>query len=398
MIEMVLPKANSRPGSEPALSAPAPGRSTPKATGKPLRSPVDVVKRLPERSSVDGPRDTATGHVGSTAAASPVADILTLVAQETGIDAADLDLSSPLPDLGIDSLLTLTISGRLRDELGLEVAMTEETTMADLIASAGGQRSTTPSSTGAKTPVTSGSQGTADTDPSSIDDDETGTDVLQVVRAVIARETGVPLEDLQPQTSLDELGVDSLLALTMISALSETLGKSLPPTMFADSETIWDVENILGMNGYLEDTGLGDVMEDDHNSMDDAAGESNTARIEKAQLAILQPPHASSVCLQGNAKTAKSMLFLFPDGAGSAVSYTQLPDISPQAVVYGLNCPWMRSPENLTGPLEQYVAKFLKSHDANRMGRTTSAVGLPGAFSRTRPRSSWPNSARQRSN
>ncbi|KAK0773473.1 hypothetical protein LTR38_016553 [Friedmanniomyces endolithicus] len=385
MIEMVLPKANSRPGSEPALSAPAPGRSTPKATGKPLRSPVDVVKRLPERSSVDGPRDTATGHVGSTAAASPVADILTLVAQETGIDAADLDLSSPLPDLGIDSLLTLTISGRLRDELGLEVAMTEETTMADLIASAGGQRSTTPSSTGAKTPVTSGSQGTADTDPSSIDDDETGTDVLQVVRAVIARETGVPLEDLQPQTSLDELGVDSLLALTMISALSETLGKSLPPTMFADSETIWDVENILGMNGYLEDTGLGDVMEDDHNSMDDAAGESNTARIEKAQLAILQPPHASSVCLQGNAKTAKSMLFLFPDGAGSAVSYTQLPDISPQAVVYGLNCPWMRSPENLTGPLEQYVAKFLKSHDANRMGpgqtrrdnEATDLTGLP---------------------
>ncbi|KAK4959985.1 Type I Iterative PKS [Elasticomyces elasticus] len=352
MIEMVLPNperaAKSAAAPKPALHAPKPRAAGPGAASK--GGFDQTTSKLVKADD----STTIASNAGTASPATTTADILIIVAQETGIDVADLDINSPLPDLGIDSLLTLTISGRLKEELGMDAAMTEDTTLHDLIALAAGPRPASPSSAGTKTPATSTSQGTTDTDLSSIDDDESTTDVLQVVRAVIARETGVPLEDLHPHSSLDELGVDSLLALTMISALSETLGKSLPPTMFADSETIWDVENILGMNGYINSSITETTIEHSANTH-----VPQSSQAEAAQLAVLQPPHASSVCLQGNAKTASSKFFLFPDGAGSAVSYAQLPDVSPTVVVYGLSCPFMREPERLTCSLEEYVAKFL---------------------------------------
>ncbi|KAK3674110.1 Type I Iterative PKS [Recurvomyces mirabilis] len=349
MIDMVLPKDNKH-------STLAPSRTS--------RESSTVTMTTLDAGPTRKVQVASAAQLGSpTAAKIPVASktsdvatkLLDVVAQETGINAADLDIAVDLASLGIDSLLTLTISGRVKDELGVSLDMTEDTTLKDLLASVSSTGATTPASSIGARSSSAESHDSTDTSPSSIEDDEDDTDVLQVVRAVIARETGLPLEDLRPETSLDELGVDSLLALTMISALSETLGKSLPPTIFADSETIWDVENILGMNGYITQT----PRPGNQNASGHPTASSSTTRVEVSQLLVLQPPHATSVCLQGNAKTATTTIFLFPDGAGSAISYAQLPDVSPKAVVYGLNCPWMRAPEGLTCSLEDYVAKFL---------------------------------------
>nr|ADN06229.1 thioesterase-like protein [Passalora arachidicola] len=64
-------------------------------------------------------------------------------------------------------------------------------------------------------------------------------------------------------------------------------------------------------------------------------------------------PPATSVLLQGNPRTAARNLFLFPDGSGSAASYTQLSLISSDLAVYGLNCPYLKSPEDWKcGPQE----------------------------------------------
>ncbi|UJO24851.1 hypothetical protein CLAFUW4_14268 [Fulvia fulva] len=57
-------------------------------------------------------------------------------------------------------------------------------------------------------------------------------------------------------------------------------------------------------------------------------------------------PPATSVLLQGKPRLATTSLFLFPDGSGSAASYTHLPLISPSLVVYGLNCPYLKTPQN----------------------------------------------------
>ncbi|EME38646.1 thioesterase domain-containing protein [Dothistroma septosporum NZE10] len=68
-------------------------------------------------------------------------------------------------------------------------------------------------------------------------------------------------------------------------------------------------------------------------------------RSRSSQSPSTHPP-ATSVLLQGNPRQATKNLFLFPDGSGAAASYTHLTLISRDLAVYGLNCPYLRSPQD----------------------------------------------------
>ncbi|KAG8526115.1 uncharacterized protein KY384_000108 [Bacidia gigantensis] len=68
---------------------------------------------------------------------------------------------------------------------------------------------------------------------------------------------------------------------------------------------------------------------------------------------------ATSVLLQGVPQTATQTLFLFPDGAGSASAYIKLPKIRPDLAVVGLNCPFVRHPEEMTCTLDELVGSYL---------------------------------------
>jgi len=59
-------------------------------------------------------------------------------------------------------------------------------------------------------------------------------------------------------------------------------------------------------------------------------------------------PPAQCILLQGNPKTAKRTLFLLPDGSGSAAAYAAIPELGSDIAVFGLNCPFMKSPELFT--------------------------------------------------
>ena len=75
-------------------------------------------------------------------------------------------------------------------------------------------------------------------------------------------------------------------------------------------------------------------------------------------------PAATSLLLQGSAKTATKTLFLLPDGSGSATSYSLLPTISPSLAVYGLNSPFIKCPRafetDIPGLTALYVAEILR--------------------------------------
>jgi naphtho-gamma-pyrone polyketide synthase len=73
----------------------------------------------------------------------------------------------------------------------------------------------------------------------------------------------------------------------------------------------------------------------------------------------LSHPPASSILLQGNPKTASHSIFLFPDGSGSATSYATIPKISSDICVYGLNCPYMKTPEKLTCGLADLTTPYV---------------------------------------
>ena len=272
-----------------------------------------------------------------------------IISEEVGLELAELAPNSEFADQGIDSLLSLTISGRIQEETGLDLSPTlfvDYPTVKDLTDFLGGSENEpgSPASSSddelVSTPRSELSSGSYETSSSSV----TGPDnILESIRATIAEETGVAIADLNPSTSFSELGMDSLLTLTIMGKLSEELELELPQTLLADNDTLNEVEKSLGLTPK--------------------GPSGNKALVDAARQVVEaepdSPPHATSILLQGNSQAAKKTLFLFPDGSGSATSYASLPKVSPDIAVYGLNCPWQKTPQDMKCSFEFASTKYL---------------------------------------
>lgn len=297
-----------------------------------------------------------------------------IIAEEAQLDEADMDLDTGFTDLGVDSLLSLTIASRLQDELGIDIpssAFLDYPTIKALTSYVGRNEAavaeSTPSplaSSGASTPLSSGEEDEESslTDVSSIDTDSSklDTDIMAMIRRTISEETGTALEDVFSSLPLADLGVDSLLGLTIMGTLSEQMDTPLPTGLLTDNETLGDIEAALCEVGLITKPKEAVLAKGARKDAIPAQKTDAKPSFEATDFdRLVAPPHASSVLLQGSSKTANTTLFLFPDGAGSATSYYALPNISPDVVVYGLNCPWLKTPQDLKCSFEQYVAKFL---------------------------------------
>lgn len=271
-----------------------------------------------------------------------------IIAEEAGIEIGELDSDIPFADFGIDSLLSITISSRVQDELGLNLlssSFSEFPTLNNVIDQfALSERSSSYTSV-ISTPHSDDNDRGHDTDATSVD---SKPDVMAAVRATIAGEVGIPLEELTATTDLLDLGVDSLLSLTIIEKLNQ-LDIEVPSDLLVEKHTLQEIEKTLfPIDIMLQPRAphLPVVKQD-------------IALDRLTPTAFDGPPYATSVRLQGSSKNPRRLLWLFPDGAGSAASYTSLPAISPDVVVHGLNCPWLKTPQDLHCSLPQYVSKFI---------------------------------------
>ncbi|OAQ69673.2 polyketide synthase [Pochonia chlamydosporia 170] len=291
-----------------------------------------------------------------------VGTILTIICQEVGLSLVELQPESEFTELGVDSLLSLTIVTRVREELQVDLSpslFVDYPTVASLEALVGtqtpdsGDDIRTPASH-CDSPITSCSEDTNITVP--ISGVEPGVasgvpervkETLAILRRAIAEETGVSLADLVPSTCLADIGIDSLLSLTIMAKIDETLGDSIPRELIANHTTLQEVEEaVLGSLGLT-------LLKDKP-----AASQSCSAsqdylceghHLENCQPAVSSPPNATSILLSGSTDTARSLLFLLPDGSGSAASYAALaPSIGYGIAVYGLNCPWRKTAEEMT--------------------------------------------------
>lgn len=270
-----------------------------------------------------------------------ISRVMAIVSDEARIDPSELRPETEFSDFGIDSLLSLTILSRLRDEVGLDLPsmlFADYPTVEKLQNFISLDRS--PS-------LPSGSSSQDDTDVLTAElVSEPDTDrLVDIIRSTISGETGVPIGDLTVTVRLSELGIDSLLALTTMSKLSEALDIEVPRSLFVENDTLYDLERALDMTIKRRNVKI----------------YPNAAKLQAIEQvnAIDSAPYATSVLLQGNSKAAAKKLFLFPDGSGSATSYSSLTRVSPNVAVYGLNCPWMKTPQDIAVPLEQLTAKYL---------------------------------------
>ncbi|KAL2850157.1 polyketide synthase [Aspergillus pseudoustus] len=240
------------------------------------------------------------------------------------------------------------------------------------------------------------SQGTPSTEPPSLLEPE-GDDGLTAdkLRAIIADEVGAPLDEVKDDVEVTELGVDSLLALTMCDRILEEFNFKVDSAVFITGITVKGlIEMVVGSSTSSSDTTprtppadpLPDLVSplpkgvetplsslsspprqgSDGFDFDEQKSQPPlllhaTAPIQQGIQRTSPIPRATSVLLQGNPSTRTKILWLFPDGSGVATSYVTLPDIDQNEVtVYGLNSPFIKHTEEMNNyRFEELSAAFL---------------------------------------
>ncbi|KAG8532386.1 Type I Iterative PKS [Bacidia gigantensis] len=280
-----------------------------------------------------------------------------IITAEVGIPENELLERSSFSELGIDSLLSLTIIGKLREELEIPISSSiflDYDTFGELRKHLLQYDTVNGSTlTSARVNLTQAAlvEKASSTPPEMTPSNNSQTSSLEsihdaeatnAVKTIIAEEMGLDLVDVPATTPLGSLGMDSLMSLTILGSLREKTGLEISPDLLADDPTIQDLDKRLTPPVST----LASFPPDDNTP-------TNVAR---------DYPAASSILLQGSAITSSRKLFLFPDGSGSASNYTSLPTLAPSLAVFGLNCPFLKSPRDYTcginGVAQIYIAEI----------------------------------------
>ena len=335
------PQKASAPQKAQQKSAPAP-----KAASKPAKKKKIKVESANKATSGAGKANQA----------------IEIIADEVGIDLGELADNIVFADIGVDSLMSLTISGRFREELQLDVESTlftdcptvgalktslslEASTDVNPSEDESSDESDLPASTGMTTPEKDDTPPKAST-PSTSDDN----DIISMIRTTIAEQMDINVEEITDTTDLSTIGMDSLMSLNILGILGEKTGESFEPSLLADNTSIAALRKALGVDAAPAPKKIEEAP-----------------KPSKPSVKPKEEPNrkASSVLLQGNPRSATRKMFLFPDGSGSATSYTTIPPISPnELAVYGLNCPFLKDPTEfkcgVVGVTKMYIDEMLR--------------------------------------
>lgn len=397
------------PVSKAVSSRPAPIRTTgvittntKTNTSKALYTPA--TKTAPAEFKVTN-KVKNTSKLQITTATSLITKALEIIASEVGCDMSELVDSIDLSDLGVDSLMSLSISGRFREELELDFAshtFNDLPTVADLKTHLRQFETVadSPASSGMSTPdmIQSDTSDSEYSDEFEVDElveptvkdlgkvSSADSDLVHIIRSTIAEEMGVELQEISDNTDLSTMGMDSLMSLSILGALREKTGLTMNSDLLVNNTSIDMIETSLGLRevktrvirkkptsisvkatmtptvsiltpskksrGLVPMSPTINIKMPSKQIMEGGMPITPTITITMPTEGAIDTsgyPPAQSILLQGSPKTATHILFLLPDGSGSATSYVTIPDISSKKLaVYGLNCPFMKTPEDFT--------------------------------------------------
>ncbi|KAF2641532.1 ketoacyl-synt-domain-containing protein [Massarina eburnea CBS 473.64] len=369
-------------GAAKAAPAPTSAKTTPVKAAAPA-----PIKAAPKPAAKAVKPAKAAPRSKPAAVNSVVSRVMKIIAEETDVDMSELVSEAAFENLGVDSLMSLTISAKFREDLDMEISSTLFTDYATvgemkkffsqyddgaIVVEDDAESETTEDESEPSTPYEAGDNSTpASSAPSISGEDgadakvakasEAVTGAPSLARKIVAEEMGVDISEITDKLDLSEMGMDSLMSLTILGALREQTGIDLPSTFLVTNVTIEDIENELGMRPKAQEKAQtpATVTVKPTKPAKRAPQLSEVNKKLAKVVDITNLPPATSVLLQGNAKTATKKFFLVPDGSGSATSYISIPNISKDMAVYGLNCPFMKQPEKWNSGVEGVSALFL---------------------------------------
>ncbi len=394
------------PTPTPAKAAPAPA---PAPAVIPAPVPVPVIPVV-QAKQVPAPVSAPVKPKPVSVAPKPKVDnskatpALQIVSEESGIAFEDLTDDSNFADIGVDSLLSMVIGSRFREELGLDleadfsifVDLPTVRQLKEFLGAPSGDSAApstedeaadedivSESTITAPPPVVIVPAGIATPAPIEIPATiaipapvevpvavenpkrvftETKAPVAAPVSTsaipalqIISEESGIALEDLTDESNFADIGVDSLLSMVIGSRFREELGLDLEAdfSIFVDLPTVRDLKLFLaGDSSSSSDMS----SETSISSPDETPDESEVDEPSMKFVPFCKP--ATSVILQGIPKVAKKTLFLLPDGSGSSSSYVPIPRLKADVAIVGLNCPYAREPENMNCTHTSMIESF----------------------------------------
>ncbi|EGX97261.1 polyketide synthase, putative [Cordyceps militaris CM01] len=350
----------------------------------PVLAPVD---QFAQQRATTTPKALTPVKHGPATSAGAVTKALSILSEETGVELASLTDQLELAEVGVDSLLLLIISSRFCEELGLYVqpdqlalecntvsrikryvaercglsSVYEEAAPTPVVSTPAPGLSAAPVEIVPVLPQhaiqTRSTQSFNTLLPSSSTLQLarqpllSQPDTLEEVLKIIAEETGVAISELTDTADFAGAGIDSLLALIISSRLRDELDMDLgPDSALLTMQTIGQLRVLVeGQSCSTIGSSTPDTVPSSCNSdLGRQPGTDVESACPDSELVNNPVPATTSVVLQNNPRVAhRKVLFFFPDGSGSATSYTQLPRISADLVVYGLNSPFLKSGDTM---------------------------------------------------
>ncbi|KAH8689371.1 putative polyketide synthase [Talaromyces proteolyticus] len=325
-------------------------------TSSPNNRPTREVK--PSQTTTKKPTQQSKPDLKSSSAASRpsllISGALDILASEIGCSLSELDDNIAFEDLGVDSLMSLSISSRFREELEIPVGGTLfidfgsvgqlKTYLSQFESGPGGDvGNIDPTRSESITKVNTPAESEIGDSPNDDEDDQIFT-----IRSTIAEEMGVDVEEIQDNIDLSQMGMDSLMSLAILGSLRERTGLSFPSDFLIENTTIEQMIISLDLKKKPKQVPTNTI------NIADIAPKVQDIRLPKQSeipsinVDLSSYPPSQIILLSGNPRTATRKLFLLPDGSGAAFSYAPIPELDNHTVVYGLNCPFMRTPELFT--------------------------------------------------
>ncbi|KAK1993700.1 beta-ketoacyl synthase [Colletotrichum falcatum] len=247
------------------------------------------------------------------AASDPWPMALKVLAEESGLEESELTDDVVLVDIGIDSLLSLVVTGRLREEMDIDL----------------------PERTIFKECLTIGD-----------------------IRMHVSGTAGSPAESVQYADG------DASIAYNSVSSTDSNDTESSATLHTSSMPPVNGTTRGSYSSAATSEFKVRPWIVDHEKEM-----QPSTAIIPHS------PPPAWSMYMQGSHAESKENIFFFPDGSGTATSYLCLPSISPATALIAFNSPFVKNPEemyeySLQDVLQSYLAgvRSRQPHGPYRLG------------------------------
>ena len=293
-----------------------------------------------------------------------------IISEEIGVEEADLTDDVEFADAGLDSLLSLVISSRMRDELDIEFESSDFLEVGSIGGLKQFLKKYEPEVAVAVTETVTTEHVVPVEEALLLTESQDAGETWSATLKILAEESGIVENDLTDDVAFADVGVDSLMSLVICSRLRDELEIDFPErALFEECQTISDLRTRLSspsasspsessvetppsgsssppLFSAAETPGVASLPTTTPMTDFSDIGETFPVAPRKRQSfapipSVIIPP-AWSVYLQGSRKQSTKTLFVFPDGCGAATSYLSLPTISPTTALVGFNSPFMK--------------------------------------------------------